>query len=649
MNFFEHQDEAKRKTKWLVFNFVLAVISIIGAIYFLAIFANELLQARGDPNGYHPTVPNQWWQPTIMLYSATCSLLLIFGGSLFMTRNLSKGGSAVAKMLGGKRLHPETKDPKERRLRNVIEEMAIASGVPVPEIFILHEENSINAFAAGHTSSNAAIGVTRGTLETLNRDELQGVIAHEFSHILHGDMKINIRLMGILHGILMIAILGTFLIRSAGLGGGRFGSRQRKSSQATLAFMGAGMALIAIGYIGVFFGKLIKSALSRQREFLADASAVQYTRNPSGIASALKKIGGFSEGSKMDSPKAEEASHFFFENALSPAWLNALATHPPLEERIKRIDPSFSGTIPPYAAQSTSPSSTPTGASGFSSQGQTPTLPTQELITSIGAPSSKHLSYAEVFLTSLPEKIVQMSRSTDGAMALMYALLLDTQMDIQQLQLESVGQAFGSEVSQKVKELSSILDSLGTQARLPIIDLSLPSLRKMSKVEYAQFIKMLVTLIKADQAFDLHEMVLIKVIQHHLSPTFSKSTKKESRFRTFSSIQKDVHFLVSAFAYVGNSEKEQILQAFTKGWEKVSPHPKTILPFEEMDVSKLNETLDKLALASPSLKQEIILACTTTTESDGKLTADEAELLRAVGDTLNCPIPPMVAVLEMRT
>jgi len=342
MDFFEHQDIAQRKTKLLVVFFTLAVVMIILFVYlaFVVAFAG----AKSKSGGFQMHL----WQPELFFAVAAGTVLVVLFGSLYKIWELSKGGEAVAAMLGGHLLDPSTSDLNERKLLNVVEEMALASGVPVPPVYLL-EERAINAFAAGFSPGDAVIGVTRGCMELLNRDELQGVIAHEFSHILNGDMRVNIRLIGVLNGILIIGILGYILMRvmfHAGSGTRRRGRRGKEGGGGALAIFVLGLLLMAIGYIGVFFGKLIKSAVSRQREYLADASSVQFTRNPQGIAGALKKIGGLSLGSKLQSNHAEEASHMFFGDALRPAFFNLLATHPPLTERLRRIDPAFDGDFP---------------------------------------------------------------------------------------------------------------------------------------------------------------------------------------------------------------------------------------------------------------------------------------------------------------
>ena len=334
VDFFTAQDHARRNTGKLVLCFVLAIVVMILGIYVTALFT--LHYSSDDSNGRH-TEPVDWIQPEIFLAVTVVVLVVIGGGSLYKIVELRRGGEAVALMLGGRRIHPNTTDLNQRRLLNVVEEMAIASGVAVPPVFLLRDEPGINAFAAGFTPDDAVIGVNQGTLDYLTRDELQGVIAHEFSHILNGDMRFNLRLIGLLHGILLIGLIGYFLMRSSGR------SSSNRDSGGGIAL---GLALFVIGYAGLFAGRMIKAGISRQREYLADASAVQFTRNPESIGGALKKIGGAAEHSKMETAEAESISHMFFGDAFMRSAHSMFATHPPLQKRIRRVDPHFDGKFP---------------------------------------------------------------------------------------------------------------------------------------------------------------------------------------------------------------------------------------------------------------------------------------------------------------
>ena len=425
MDFFEHQDKARKNTKVLVVYFVVAVACIIASVYLatLLIFYGASFQQQ-------PTIARTpelvLWDPILFFYVVLGTLGVVAIGSLYKTAALAKGGSAVAEALGGRLLNSNTTHPDERKLRNVIEEMAIASGVPVPKIYVLDNEKSINAFAAGHAPDDAAIGVTRGCLTLLNRDELQGIIGHEFSHILNGDMRLNLRIMGVIFGIVCLSVIGRVLIYSRG-----GGNRGRNP------LMLLGLALIVIGAIGVLFGRLIQAALSRQREFLGDASAVQFTRNPAGLSGALQKIGA--AGSKVESPHAGEASHMFFENGLGKPFLGALATHPPLAERIRAIDPGWDGNfkaavpkagaekphevVKPPSSRSPFPliPGIPGGGGGAGLAADFVQM--GAVFPYLGKPTPLHLRYAEELRNSFPEKIQSAAHDPIDATALIYALL----------------------------------------------------------------------------------------------------------------------------------------------------------------------------------------------------------------------------------
>jgi len=335
MNFFENQDKAKRQSKRLYLVFALAVIGIVLLIDLLVAFASMYIYSNGTSINFFQ---GQWLEDNFGLMAASTLITSGFIGasSLYKTVRLGFGGGAVAKDMGGTLITADNSDPLRKRLYNIVEEMAIASGTPVPEVYVLEQEAAINAFAAGNEPSNAAIAVTRGALEQFDRDELQGVIAHEFSHVLNGDMRINIRLMGILFGILVISLIGRTILRSSR----NVRVRSRDSAGGVSAILFMGLALTIIGYIGLFFGRLIKAAVSRQREFLADASAVQFTRQTDGIKNALMKIAATRNSSILKAADPEEVSHMLFSKGL-PKFSGMFATHPPLPERLIAIDPQF--------------------------------------------------------------------------------------------------------------------------------------------------------------------------------------------------------------------------------------------------------------------------------------------------------------------
>ena len=493
-DFFESQDIARRNTTRLVILFALAVLALIVSIDLLLAATMGYLNRNPETGAIDWSLANDLQLVGIAVVG---TLVVVGGGTLFKIAQLRGGGKVVAEQLGGRLLNPDSTVPSEQQLLNVVQEMAIASGAPTPPVYLLDQEAGINAFAAGFTPSDAVIGVTRGAAEAFTRDELQGVIAHEFSHILNGDMRLNIRLIGLLHGILIIGILGYFVLRMGMFSGvGRSRSRQQGSPLPLLA-LGAG--LMAVGLFGMLFGNLIKAAVSRQREFLADASAVQFTRQPAGIADALKRIGGATTGSGIQSPNAPEASHMFFGRAIR-GLSGLFSTHPPLAERIRRIDPSWDGALPegPPAA-SAQPSAT--GVAAFAGGTASAGPPT---VDQVGQPAGEaHLQYAARLVKSLPAQLVSAAHEPYGARAVVYALLLDHEATPRQRQLGHLEGAADPGVYEETLRLMPLVDGLDMRARLPLLDMSLPALRGLVPAQYDLFKQNVAELVQADDEIDV--------------------------------------------------------------------------------------------------------------------------------------------------
>ncbi|MDX1632144.1 MAG: M48 family metallopeptidase, partial [Thermoanaerobaculia bacterium] len=464
MDFFGRQDEARRRTKILVILFGLAVGAIVGAVY-LAVVLLGLYFGWGSGL--------RIWDPALFLGVASATGVVVLGGSTYKIAALSRGGEAVAELLGGRPVEPDTEDLRERRLLNVVEEMAIASGTPVPTVYLLPEEPAINAFAAGFERDDAVVAVTRGCLEQLDRDELQGVVAHEFSHIFHGDTRLNLRLMGILHGILIIGLLGYWLLRSSRFSRG--GSRRGKGNVLPLL----GFALLIIGYVGVFFAKLIKSAVSRQREFLADASAVQYTRAPWGLTGALKKIGGWTDGSRIENPHAEEASHLFFGEGVGGALFRWMSTHPPLEERIRRLEPRFEGVTRTArragSAVGRAAASPGAGASALAGRSRrsdsTVPLRPEAAADQVGAPDSRHVEWGARLLRELPHDLRRGVREPEVARGIVLGLLVSRDEELRRRQVKKIAETADERLARRVEEALPELRGLSPRLRLPLVDL----------------------------------------------------------------------------------------------------------------------------------------------------------------------------------
>jgi len=650
MDFFDRQDQARGNTRLLIIYFVIAVIGIVAAVYVASLLI--FYGAQSQPSAGGGALPVfTLWQPELFLFVTLGTLSVIAISSLYKTATLAKGGSVVAETLGGRLVSPNTNHPDERKLMNVVEEMAIASGVPVPKVYVLDNEKSINAFAAGHTADDAAIGVTRGGMTLLDRDELQGVIGHEFSHILNGDMRLNLRLMGVLFGILFLAVIGRVLIYARG-------GRDRN----LLPLMG--FALIIIGSIGVFFGRLIQAALSRQREFLSDASAVQFTRNPAGLSRALQKIGG--AGSKIESAHAEEASHMFFENGMGKSFHGLFATHPPLDKRIRAIDPGWDGRFSvsnaPPAAPSQARSTVTSPPSGFSvspvsALAEGPgsnvgmgfdVIQAEAVLSSLGNPTLQHMHYAEKLQNSIPERLRFAAHESHDATALIYALLLSFNEDLRTHQLKELSRRIPLGISETTAKLWPDVASIAGRVRLPLVNLSLPALRQLRLDEIQQFQTTLQWLIESDGHLGVFEFALQKIVRRHLAFQLGDARSTTSQYRTIDRLMPDCSVVLSALARVSSNNTADIEKAFSAGEHRLrtkTAEPQ-LLSSAACKLEHLDSALDHLALAAPQVKKALLTACVEVVCADQVIREREAELLRAVAETLGCPIPPFVDKLS---
>jgi Zn-dependent protease with chaperone function len=653
MNFFEHQDQARRKTGRLIFLFGVAVALIIVALYFslqlilmFALFDTDMVMPTQKP-------AFQWWDTMTFLAVAGIVSLFIFGASFYKTMQLKDGGSSVATMLGGKRVPRSTKDPDEKRLYNIVEEMAIASGVPVPQVFVLDQESGINAFAAGFSISDAAVAVTRGTLATLNRDELQGVIAHEFSHIFNGDMRLNIRLMGVLYGILAIGVIGHTVMRVTGV------SSRRSRGKGAGGIVLAGLALMVIGYIGTFIGRAIKAAVSRQREFLADASAVQFTRNPDGISGALKKIGGYSFGSGLLTPKAEEVSHFFFSRGTTMTLFSSfMATHPALEQRIARIDPSFNGKFPKVDApkaflKSAKEQRFQFAKTALALQGipigrimseKTMVAPKPGgVVDMVGNPSAGHLSFSASLIELIPNKIKEAVATPTDAMYVIYALLLDRDSEERDKQIGLLRRGLAEKELQEIQNLFSGIKEMDLRARLPLADFAAPALRELPRQETADFVKNIEALVISDKVVTLFEFCLHWLVNHRLKV---RGKPPKVAYHYFPPLVKDMEALLGLLAKRGNPSKpDDAAKAFTAGADRIPEMEggrSSYDPEQKPALKELNRHLQRLSLASFGLKRKIIDASAHCAFADRDITISEGELLRVISAALDCPLPPFL-------
>lgn len=650
-DFFAQQERARRNTGWLVLLFFFAVVAIAAAVYLAMVIGLRHFDLHKPPPGQAAG----WWDPELFLSFFVGTLVIILFASLLRGLSLRSGGSAVAEMLGGRLVPPGTTDFHERRLLNVVEEMALAASMPVPQVYLLEEEPGINAFAAGHTPDDAAVIATRGCIELLGREELQGIMAHEFSHILNGDMRLKLRLMGIIFGILVISVIGRGMLRVTRFSAGS--SRRGKGGGAVMVVVVAGLALMIIGYIGLFCGRLIKAAVSRQREFLADAAAVQFTRNPHGIGNALKKIGGYVHGSQVQASAAEETSHFFFSRAVDyPVFGFWFATHPPLGERIRRIDPSFDGTYPQIAVAAAA-GAEHAAAIAPAAAGAAPVRPRDRaaepramrlepgaVLQQVGSPDAEHARQAAQLLRRLPGTVQQAVRDPFSAGALIYALLLAEDAPTQKRQSAEIERGVGAALVRETWRVSAALVGLDPRWRLSLLKLALPALRQMTGDQSRAFAATVDALIAADDKVTVFEYALSRTLLRSLAA--SRGHREGGRrVRSLAAVRESCGVVLSVLARNGVTEESAARRAFAAGAGRlgeVGGRLALVAP-AGASLEVLDHALSDLRRTVPRLREQILEACVYCALADRRVSVTEAELLRVMADALECPLPPFSA------
>lgn len=674
MDFFVNQEAARRQTRLLVFLLIIAVAAIVAAVNAAAVFTAYAEDSRRTE------------LPTFFFVIVSIITLAVIGiGMLIEISAVAGGGATVARAFGGRRLSSATTDLAERRLINIVEEMAIASGITVPQVFVMDREAAINAFAAGFSPNEATITVTRGALNILSRDELQGVIGHEFSHILNGDMRLNMRIVGLLGGILMLAMIGRSLVDSRNEDNDQYrrhspfaDERDKEALRLNAVWSMFGYALIATGYIGVFFARLIKAAIARQREFLADASSLQFTRNPDGIGGALAKIAQAPWGARVDHPLAEKASHMFFGEAITAKYFSLLATHPPIGERLQKIygraitpediiapaalrrklsqappdgdsdQADASGGAPAQAPQAATASSF-VGASAGSGGAVGNRAPdaglravvaaTPETVSgTVGTVSTQQMDYAVALLAKLPAAAREQLRSAQGAMLTMYGLVLARggpvkPVHAQMLNARGVdaGQAFA--VAEK-------LQALDKTTRLPLITLAIPALKPLPEPERLQFLALLQELIGADRRVTLEEFVVSAMLTAALGTGAGRAVPV--KYHSLAPLAEDAGLVLSLVAHAARSDTAR---AFAGGVKELGL-PLALTEVRSISIKLVTEALGRLNQLAPLQKPRLVRALGYAALPDGAISLVEAELLRAICATLDSPLPPVIAAME---
>jgi Zn-dependent protease with chaperone function len=668
-SFFENQQLARRNTTLLVLLYLLAVAGVIVAVDL--VLAGAWIYGFADlvvPKGRSPgllallgAVPAR-----IYLLGALGTALVIFAVSGWNIVQLGGGGKAVAQMVGARRVSPDTRDPLERRLMNVVEEMSIASGVRVPGVYVMDGEACINAFAAGYDTSDSIVAVTRGTLEALNRDELQGVVGHEFSHILNGDMRLNIRMIGVLAGIVFIGSIGEFIMRSQRGGG--------DNKAAVPVFLG-GLALLLIGYIGLFFARLIKAAASRQREFLADASSVQFTRNPDGIAGALDQIGASAAGALIANRHAEDVSHMFFGQGIEVKLSGLFDTHPPLEERIARVHARFDRAS---YRKARAPAASVVDSDQKEDQGENKRKTAAAAILSVGAMNSSgrrgadlggawgrsagqsaqlvgsmdgaKVDYAARLLQSLPAGLREMLRDPAGARAAIVALLLAPKDDVLKLQVDALGAKGMAQLAVQARAAEAMTRRVGAALHLPLIDLALPAVKSLPEEERRALITALEIVIHADRRVSLHEFVVLTLARSQLLPRGKPGAAGSKRI---AELQDAALVVLSLVAHAGTRQDASgergaaLAAAMRAGAMEMGLAKSDAAAALTLEIAA--EALEVLKGLAPMQKAVLVKGLFAAVTHDGSIRVMEAELMRMVGAVLECPLPPLLETVDPAT
>lgn len=640
MNFFQAQDDARRKTWRLALLFGAAVISLVvltnlllAGVYVWT--SNYAMPQEMNLLALMEQIPAENW---FLISFGVIGVVAV--ASFYKYRMVRGGGRSIAEALGGFHLTHSNASGNQRRLLNIVEEMAIASGISVPPVYLIPEP-SINAFAAGFSVDDAVIGINQGTIDHLDRDELQGVVAHEFSHILNGDMRLNLRLIAILHGILFIGIIGYGILIGVRFGG----ARRSEGGGAPILAMGIG--LLVIGYAGTFFGNLIKAAVSRQREYLADASAVQFTRNPNGIANALKKIGGLSSGSIIESPAAAEASHLFF-GQVQKMFLNSLmATHPPLEERIRAIEPGWNGKLPSIEdADEYQPQADDDAShlySGFTaSDSMRVQVDSQGLVDQIGQLSDAGLDNAHRLIATTDDILRDAAHDPWGSRAVIYAILLSDDDTLRDGQYGILHAQAEKGVPEFVEKIQPLLQELESPNKLALVGMAMPALKALSSQQYHRFMGNVVELIKHDRKIDLLEWVLHRLLIKDLSPHFEGTRPIRTKYRSLRPVARAVATVLTTLARFGHeNDPAGQAHAFRAG-AMAAELDIELDGNDDPNFTRLNAAIRELRRLQPLAKPKIIKACAATALADDHISGREGALLQGIAAALDCPLPPSI-------
>jgi Zn-dependent protease with chaperone function len=662
MDFFGAQARARRDSHLLGWMFALcvgAVVLVLGALI-LAV----LRVAAAVGRNASPLEASLWdWatqHPGKTALTLLALLGFIGGASLWRMLQLREGGGYVARSVGGVRVERDAQDPRRRLLHNVVEEMAIASGVPVPEVYVLEQEDGINAFAAGHTSANAAVAVTRGALTRLNREQLQGVIAHEFSHILNGDMRISIRLLGMIFGLMAVAALGRGMLRTV-----RLAARSRDAGRAGAFILVIGAALAVIGYVGWVMARLLQAWISRRRESLADASAVQFTRNPEGLKEALVRVAAMGEARRYANGGMEQVAHMLFAHGARSLF----ATHPPMLERIQALDRSINAerleslkrqalktwqAQPPERDAALPERSAATAGAGVDLQPGPAGAPVIAAVAvpaaaaliaaSAGDPAPRHLDQAVALRRALPPMLRASAEQPEGAQAILLSIVTFADHAVRERRLEFIGARLGSGMRARVQQVADVSAALPPLLRLPAVLQLVPALRALPDAERLLFTQVLRELMRLDGGLSVFEYALEKLAVRALLA--QQQPRPPHGTRTLAECERDLGIVFAVLARSGARELAQARQAYEAGLAPLLPRHRPAYGTIDAWVPLFDDALDRLCELQVAAKQLLIEGLVRTIAHDGMLSPSEAELLRAICAVLECPLPPVLPPVQ---
>mgnify|MGYP002640465002 FL=1 len=634
MDFFGAQDRARRQTRVFGLLFSLAIILVIQMMNLLVIVIHYLIKVNvsgSAPGGFTQFL--QWDQYLIVACLVT-GFIALFG--YLGIEQLFGGGDAVARLLGANLIARGTTDKQERLATQIVTEIAIAAGAPVPQLFLL-KEPAINSFAAGWDSSDAVITLTTGALTHLDRYELQAMVAHEFCHILNGDMRLNQTMAGLLQGLFIIKEWSSKILENGG---------RHRSGKSSGYFYLTLFGFLTLGSFGYFLGRWIKSLLARQQEYHADAAAVQYTRNPEAVIGMLQKLGVNYIHSRMLGSRYEQFDHAFVGIPGNKTFINS---HPPVEARIRRINPDWNIEFLPIDIERID--AAPVMRRQEEKQQQLVWtmfgLGVTESILTSAIPAFDKQIFDPEYGHRLPDTLLSLTRACVSSEATILAVLLASSKSAEQTHLKQLKSILDNRMYQKTLEILPSVKILDPRQRIPLIETCIPALKEMTKPQYLEFKIWIMTLFNADFKMDHDEFVVSRFVIARLDRFYNISKRPQKILNLVGDVRAEYELILSLIAYTEHDDS-MAQQAFDAGKKAIAAYSLKLIPRNMVFLKQANTALDKLYALTPSLRKRLLQAAAATIALDGKITLKGFELLKTVAASLEVPMPPMAPVSGRR-